>query len=676
MSGVINNPKDELARCEERAKRLAMEKSYLQLVNNLMTQLSEVTGLETVVEHMLRIVLDNLGGTNVSLHYFMDKDLYSVDVFGRKRKSEQIADEVVKRVFATREVVEVEHDFRQTYITDPEFIKASTWAVPLMAGNELAGVLKLENMLLSAAEIRKQLEPFLRYSALVLKNEISGYARLKKAYDELSGTNARLSDEIVQRKEAESSLRITQFAVDHASDSLFLIRSDARFANVNDSTCRRLGYSRDELLAMTVFDVDPAFPREAWEAHWGEIKERGSFTIETMHRTKAGEDFPVEVTLNYVTYGGAEYNFAFARDITERRRAADALRNANELLEERVRQRTAELQSVNDQLQRELDERRQLEAKLRVMQFSVDNSADMVFWVRPDGSYVYSNKAACSMLGYSKEEFLRLKTFDLNPGHKGAAWKEHWEALRQKRFLRFEAFLARKDGPPVPAEITANHIEFEGQEYNCAFVRDITERKQAEKALRGSEERYRSLMQKVHTAIVLHDGDGRILDSNLLAQELLGLSADQLLGKSLIDPEWHFLREDGSILPVGEYPVSQVLSTRQPLRNSVRGVSRPDQADVAWLLVNAEPEYGAAGEIARVIVSFADITGIKKAEEELTKYREHLEELVKERTAEIKKKNAELERMNKLFVGRELRMAELKKRIKELEKKQEPISPA
>jgi PAS domain S-box-containing protein len=334
---------DALARCEERARKLARDKSYLQLVNNLMLRLSEVTGVETVVENMLRILLDNLGGTNVSLYYFMDADLYYADVYGRKRRLEAIDDEIVKGVFDSCKFVEVEHDFEHTRMLTPEFTKASTWAVPLMVASELVGVLKLEDMLMAAGEIRQLLEPFLKYSALVLRNELSGYARLEKAYNELSEANARLSAEILQRREAERTLHITQFAVDHASDCLFWITPDAGFANVNESTCRRLGYSRDELLTMTVFDVDPAFPREGWEAHWQEIKERKSFTIETMHRTKAGESFPAEVTVNYVEYEGAEYNFAFARDISERKRAEDELRKANKELESRL----AELRRMN-----------------------------------------------------------------------------------------------------------------------------------------------------------------------------------------------------------------------------------------------------------------------------------------------------------------------------------------
>jgi PAS domain S-box-containing protein len=133
----------------------------------------------------------------------------------------------------------------------------------------------------------------------------------------------------------------------------------------------------------------------------------------------------------------------------------------------------------------------------------------------------------------------------------------------------------------------------------------------------ASEERYRLLIRKIRTAIVLHDGQGRILDSNPLAQELLGLSAEQLLGKSLIDPEWHFLREDGSVLPVAEYPASLVLSSRQPLRNYVTGISRPDRNAVMWMLVNGEPEYADNGDIAQVIVSFVDITERRRMEDAL-----------------------------------------------------------
>ncbi|MFA6443354.1 MAG: PAS domain S-box protein, partial [Sterolibacterium sp.] len=151
------------------------------------------------------------------------------------------------------------------------------------------------------------------------------------------------------------------------------------------------------------------------------------------------------------------------------------------------------------------------------------------------------------------------------------------------------------------------------REFN-AMLDALAER---EAALVTSENRYRSLIRKVQTAIILHDGQGRVLDSNPLAQELLGLSAEQLLGKALIDPAWQFLRADGSVLPVAEYPVSKVLSTRQPLTGLVTGISRPDRDHAVWVLVNAEPEYDVAREIAQVIVSFVDISERQRAEDAL-----------------------------------------------------------
>jgi PAS domain S-box-containing protein len=161
--------------------------------------------------------------------------------------------------------------------------------------------------------------------------------------------------------------------------------------------------------------------------------------------------------------------------------------------------------------------------------------------------------------------------------------------------------------------------ELKAAEDGLRGARDTLERKVLERTaeLKCSEERLRSLIQNVPTAIVLHDGRGLILESNLLAQELLGLSADQLLGKELIDPEWHFLREDGSILPITEYPVSLVLSTGQPLRGYLVGVKRPGVENAIWVLVNALPEHDAAGAISQIIVSFIDVTQRKQVEEAL-----------------------------------------------------------
>ena len=156
--------------------------------------------------------------------------------------------------------------------------------------------------------------------------------------------------DITERLRLERALRLTQFSVDHAGDAVFWLGPNARFFYTNAQASRHLGYSREELLSMSVHDVNPNLPAEVWPQHWEELKRRGSFTFESLHRTKDGRLVPVEITVNYLEYDGKEYNCASVRDITDRKQAEAALHKAHAELEEKVQQRTAELASANKDL--------------------------------------------------------------------------------------------------------------------------------------------------------------------------------------------------------------------------------------------------------------------------------------------------------------------------------------
>ncbi len=137
--------------------------------------------------------------------------------------------------------------------------------------------------------------------------------------------------------------------------------------------------------------------------------------------------------------------------------------------------------------------------------------------------------------------------------------------------------------------------------------------------VRTSEKKYRTLIHKIQAAVVVHGPDTRIITCNPMAEELLGLTEDQLLGKTAIDPDWHFFRTDGSVMPSDEYPVNQVIATGQPLRNFAVKVHRPHkraEQDV-WVLVSGDPVLDESGELNRVIVTFVDVTERMKVDEEL-----------------------------------------------------------
>lgn len=146
---------------------------------------------------------------------------------------------------------------------------------------------------------------------------------------------------------------------------------------------------------------------------------------------------------------------------------------------------------------------------------------------------------------------------------------------------------------------------------------NIQHRKRVEEALRESEEQYRSLLQNIQAAVVVHGPDTKIIKCNKLSQELLGLTEDQLLGKKAIDPSWKFFNEDGSDMPLESYPVNQVIATKNVLKDVIVGVYRPNTHDIVNVIVNAVPEFDHDGNISQTIVTFMDITELKRAEEAL-----------------------------------------------------------
>ncbi|HMQ53144.1 MAG TPA: response regulator [Anaerolineae bacterium] len=135
----------------------------------------------------------------------------------------------------------------------------------------------------------------------------------------------------------ESTLRLTRLTVEQLPDALYWMDSTARFVDVNGAACRMLGYTRAELLNLSLTDIDPEFVMDEWQAGWQYIKAKGKLTLERIHRTKAGRLIPVEVMNNFIQFGDRELNCSFARDITARKQTEAALYKSEERLRQAIR---------------------------------------------------------------------------------------------------------------------------------------------------------------------------------------------------------------------------------------------------------------------------------------------------------------------------------------------------
>ncbi|NOU47507.1 MAG: PAS domain S-box protein [Bacteroidales bacterium] len=263
---------------------------------------------------------------------------------------------------------------------------------------------------------------------------------------------------------------------------------------------------------------------------------------------------------------------------------------------------------------RDITDQKLAEQKLKLLNFALNSVTDEAFLIDKSACFKYVNDKSCRALGYSEEELLKMNVSEIDPDFPYERWQQHWNMIMENGFMVFETRHKTKQGNCYPVEISANYFEYDGQGFNLALARNISERKLAEKELQESEEKYRTLIQKIQTAVVVHGADTQIITCNPKAQELLGLTEDQLLEKTVIDSAWHFFLDDGTTATLENYPVSQVFATRKSVRNLILGIHRTDKEYDVWVLVNADPVFGNEGEIAQVIVSFIDITDRKQAE--------------------------------------------------------------
>jgi len=378
-------------------------------------------------------------------------------------------------------------------------------------------------------------------------------------------------------KQTEESLHLTSFTMKHAADAVFWITADASIIDANDTACRSLGYTRDELLKLKVADVDTQFNAELWPQHWEELKAHGSLFFESSQRAKDGKIIPVEIAANYIRFNDSEYNCAFVRCISERQKSEDALRQSEE--------------------------------RLRII---FETSESGIILANPQGGIDFANRRMAEMFAMSHDEMI------------GTSYSEHLhesektigdERMRQLilgkiKSVATERRYVRKDGTDFWGYLSGRRLENPDGSLRAlvGFITDITERKQMTRQLAESEVRLRTLVQTLPDLIWLKDVDGVYLFCNTMFERFFGAREADIVGKT----DYDFVSRE--LADFFREHDRNAMAAGKPTSNE-EWITFADDGHHALLDTIKTPMYDSEGELIGVLGIARDITDRKDSEE-------------------------------------------------------------
>jgi len=380
--------------------------------------------------------------------------------------------------------------------------------------------------------------------------------------------------DITERQRVEAELRASEenyrHLIEEAGDGVFLLEPDGRFVVVNPAVCRMTGYAREELLQLNLLDTYLAAERDLGQQRLSEVASGADMTFERSMRRKDGTALTVEIRARRLEDGRIQ---AIARDITERKRVEAELRAK----EENYRQ-------------------------------LIEQAADGIFLVEGGGRFAVVNSAIRKMLGYTEGEMLQLNILDTYIPSQRASGESRLGELRNGAQVTFERLMRRKDGSAVLVEASARRIE-DGRLQ--AIVRDITERKRAENALRESERKTRALLDRSFGFIGMLTLDGMLVEVNQTALEFAGVERQDVLGRPFWEASWwnHSPElQERLRVAVVTAAAGEMVRFEATLRAADGSIHPVD--------FSLKPVRDESGQVEMLIPEGRDITELKRAGEE------------------------------------------------------------
>lgn len=280
-----------------------------------------------------------------------------------------------------------------------------------------------------------------------LGNKASGRYCMIQIID-ISALIAR--ERVIKAKEKEFRAMFELAASGHALVEPAL----GKFVRVNRKLCEMLGYNMEELLQQTLLAMSVADDRPMMQTAFSQLLD--------------GEIAEFSCNLRCLAKNGLIVWFYVSVTL------------AGEFKQDDTKLAILVLQDIT--------ELKTIENRLQVSQFALDNIRVAIFWINQQGKIKYANTEACRSSGYSVAQLQESSLFELDESYTFAQWQQDWLHLKEKGSFNFEYSFQRGDNQPYPVDITANYLQYGDQEFVCAFVHDISERKKYELALQKAKE--------------------------------------------------------------------------------------------------------------------------------------------------------------------------------------------
>ncbi len=379
------------------------------------------------------------------------------------------------------------------------------------------------------------------------------------------------SIDITERKQAEEK---QQAIIKTALDGFWICNLEGKFLEVNDSYCKMTGYTREELLKMSIHDIEAVENPEQTAQHIKKIVEKGSDRFETQHKCKDGKVIDIEISVNYPSSGEGQM-FVFVREITERKRVEVAL--ANEAVRRRI---------------------------------LIEQSRDGIVILDQNGKVYEANQRFADMLGYSLEEVSQLHVFDWEFLYPREQTIEMIKTVDEKGD-HFETQHRRKDGTIFNVEISTNGAMFAGHKLIFCVCRDITERKRAEMELVSAQEK----LKEAHRLAHIGTWD-LVLESNKVtwSEELYNIVGWDPSRKNISAAELPGLYTPDSWNRLNQ-AITKALATGEPYNLELE-IIRPD-GTTRWVTEFGGVMRDGNGKVTGLHGTLQDITERKRVEKAL-----------------------------------------------------------